>query len=64
MSTNWNANMAVIIRCECEAVYEQTEIEIANWVEDSTDCQICGHALRSWRGHKVFSFELIRNPTE
>jgi hypothetical protein len=56
--------MAIIIRCECEAVYEQTEIEIANWVEDSTDCQICGHALRSWRGNKVLSFELIRNPTE
>ena len=53
-----------IIRCECEAVYEQIEIEIADWVEDSADCRVGGHALRSWRGHEVLSFRLITNPTK
>jgi hypothetical protein len=56
--------MAVIIRCECEAVYEQIVINVANWVEDSADCQVCGHELSSWRGNKVLSFDLIKNPTE
>jgi hypothetical protein len=56
--------MAVIVRCECEAVYEQTEIEITDWVEDTVDCQVCGHELNSWRGTKVLSFTLKKNPTE
>jgi hypothetical protein len=56
--------MAIIITCECEAVYEQVEFEITDWVEDSADCEVCGHALTSWRGHKVLAFNLIRNPTE
>ena len=56
--------MATIIRCECEAVYEQIEIETTDWVEDSADCEVCGHALNSWGGHKMLSFNLIRNPTE
>jgi hypothetical protein len=56
--------MAIIIKCECEAVYEQIEIDVANWVEDNADCQVCGHALKSWRGNKVLSFDLIKNPTE
>ena len=65
MSTNWKAaDMAVIIRCGCEAVYEQTEIEITDWVEDTVDCQVCGHELNSWRGSKMLSFTLKKNPTE
>jgi len=56
--------MAIIVSCECGAVYEQTEIITSNWIEDSVDCQICGHELNSWRGNKVRSFNLIRNPTE
>ena len=56
--------MAIIIRCECEAVYEQIEIETTDWVEDSADCEVCGHALNAWGGHKMLAFNLIRNPTE
>jgi hypothetical protein len=56
--------MAIIIRCECEAVYEQIEIEVTGWVEDSANCQVCGHVLDSWRGNKVVSFDLVKNPTE
>ena len=56
--------MTIIIRCECEAVYEQIEIEITDWIEGNADCRVCGHALRSWRGHKLLSFSLITNPTE
>ena len=56
--------MTIIVKCECEAVYEQIEIETADWVEDSAACQICGHLLHSWRGNKVLFFDLIRNPTE
>jgi hypothetical protein len=56
--------MAMIITCECEAVYQQIEIEITDWVEDSVDCRVCGHLLNSWCGHKVLSFDLIKNPTE
>jgi hypothetical protein len=56
--------MTIIIRCGCEAVYEQIEIVVTEWVEDSADCQVCGHVLHSWRGHQVFCFNLIRNPTE
>ena len=65
MNTSWKAaNVAVIIRCGCEAVYEQTEIEITDWVEDTVDCQVCGHELNAWRGNKVLSFTLKKNPTE
>ena len=56
--------MAIIVICECEAVYEQIEIKTTDWVEDSVDCQVCGHELNSWHGNKVLSFSLIRNPTE
>jgi hypothetical protein len=56
--------MAMIVICECEAVYEQTEMTTSDWIEDAVDCQICGHVLNSWRGNKVLSFKLIRNPTE
>jgi hypothetical protein len=56
--------MAVIIRCGCEAVYEQTEIEITDWIEDTVDCQVCGHELNAWCGNKVLSFTLKKNPTE
>jgi hypothetical protein len=56
--------MAIIIRCGCEAVYQQIDIEVTEWVEDSADCQVCGHVLHSWRGHRMLSFNLIRNPTE
>jgi hypothetical protein len=56
--------MAIFIRCECEAVYAQSEIEITDWIEGSADCEVCGHALKSWRGHKMLSFCLITNPTE
>jgi hypothetical protein len=55
--------MTTIVRCECEAVYEQTEIKITQWVEDYARCKVCGHELRSWQGHKVLSFNLIKNPT-
>jgi len=55
--------MTIIVRCECEAVYEQTEIRITEWVEDTADCRICGHELNSWHGNKVLSFDLIKNPT-
>jgi hypothetical protein len=54
----------MIVRCECEAVYEQTEIAVANWIEDTVDCKICGHELKSWHGNVFVSFELIKNPTE
>jgi len=56
--------MTALIRCECGAVYEQIEIEVTDWVEDSADCRVCGHILHSWRGHKVLAFDLIKNPTE
>jgi len=56
--------MTVIIRCECEAVYERTEIEITDPVEVTVDCRVCGHELNSWRGNKLLCFELIKNPTE
>jgi hypothetical protein len=56
--------VTTIIRCGCEAVYEQTETETAYWVEDTAECQICGHELNTWRGHKVLSFNLVKNPTE
>ena len=59
-----DAAMTAIVICECEAVYEQTEIEITHWVEDTVDCQVCGHELNSWRGNKVLSFTLKKNPTE
>ena len=56
--------MAIMIKCECEAVYEQTEIETTDWIERSADCQVCGHPLKSWRGQKLLCFDLIENPTE
>jgi hypothetical protein len=56
--------MTTFVRCECEALYEQTEIKTAHWVEDSADCKVCGHQLRTWCGNKVLSFKLIQNPTE
>ena len=55
--------MKTIFRCECEAVYEQTQTETEYWVEDSVDCKICGYPLNAWRGHKVLSFDLVKNPT-
>lgn len=55
--------MAIIIRCGCEAVYEQIEIRVTEWVEDSADCRVCGYVLHSWRGHNMLSFNLIKNPT-
>jgi hypothetical protein len=54
----------MIIKCECEAVYEQIEFPVTNWVEDTVDCKICGHELKSWRGNVFVSLELIRDPTE
>jgi hypothetical protein len=54
----------MILRCECEAVYKQTETAVAHWIEDSVDCRICGHPLKSWCGNAFLSFELVKNPTE
>jgi hypothetical protein len=31
--------MKTIVRCECEAVYEQTLTETGYWVEDTVDCR-------------------------
>jgi hypothetical protein len=56
--------MTTLVRCECEAVYEKTEVKVTYWVEDTANCKVCGHELNSWRGNKVLSFELIKNPTE
>ena len=56
--------MAIIVECECEAVYEQVEIPTTYWVENTADCKVCGHRLGSWSGNKVLSFKLIKNPTE
>ena len=55
--------MAIIVVCECEAAYEQIEIVIEDRVENSVDCRVCGHELKSWNGNKVLSFDLIKNPT-
>jgi hypothetical protein len=38
--------MKTIVRCECEAVYEQTQAETGYWVEDTADCKV---RLRAWR---------------
>ena len=54
----------MILKCECEAVYEQFEITVAHWIEQAVDCKICGHELKSWYGNTFLTFELIRNPTE
>ena len=54
--------MKTPVRCECEAVCEQTGT--GYWVEESVDCRVCGHELDAWRGSKVLSFDLIKNPTE
>jgi hypothetical protein len=56
--------MAIIVICECEAIYEQREIKITDWIEDTADCQICGHELNAWRGNKMLLFDLLKNPTE
>jgi hypothetical protein len=56
--------MKTIVRCECGAVYEQTQTETGYRVEDTADCKICGHELGTWRDNKVLSFDLITNPTE
>jgi len=56
--------MKTIVRCECEAVYEQTQTETGYWVEDTADCKICGHEFSTRRGNKVLLFDLITNPTE
>ena len=55
--------MTTFVRCGCGALYEQTEIKTADWVEDSADCKVCGYRLRAWSGNKVLSFALIENPT-
>ena len=54
----------MILRCECEAVYQQTEITVAQWMEHRVDCEVCGHELKSWRGNTFLSFKLLKNPTE
>jgi hypothetical protein len=54
--------MKTIVRCECEAVYEQVQTETGYWVEDTVDCRVC--ELNAWRGNKVLSYDLIKNPTE
>jgi hypothetical protein len=56
--------MKTPVRCECEAVCEQTQTQTGYWVEESVDCRVCGHELDPWRGSKVLSFDLIKNPTE
>jgi hypothetical protein len=56
--------MKTIVRCECEAVYEQVQTETGYWVEDTVDCRVFGHELNAWRGNKVLSYDLIKNPTE
>ena len=56
--------MKTIVRCECEAVYEQTQAETGYWVEDTADCKVCGHELGAWHGNKVLLFDLVKNPTE
>ena len=56
--------MKTIVRCGCEAVYEQTQAETGYWVEDTADCKVCGHELGAWHGNKVLLFDLVKNPTE
>lgn len=53
----------MIVKCECEAVYGQIEIAVAQRIETTFDCKICGHELRTWHGNVFLSFELIKNPT-
>ena len=56
--------MKTIVRCEREAVYEQTQAETGYWVEDTADCKVCGHELGAWHGNKALLFDLVKNPTE
>jgi hypothetical protein len=52
----------MIVKCECEAVYEHIEIAVANWIEDTVDCKICGHELKSWRGKPGFTHDVFECP--
>jgi hypothetical protein len=56
--------MKTIVRCEREAVCEQTQAETGHWVEDTADCEVCGHELGAWHGNKALLFDLVKNPTE
>jgi hypothetical protein len=56
--------MKTIVRCEGDAVHEQTLTETGYWVEDAIDCRVCGHELDAWRGNKVLTYDLTKNPTE
>ncbi len=50
--------------CDCEAVYERTELPIMSWLEDTAESTVCGPELASRSGTRLPSFELDKNPTE
>jgi hypothetical protein len=56
--------MKTIVRRECEAVYESTQAGTGYRTEDTADCKVCGHELGAWHGHKLLSFDRVKNPAE
>jgi hypothetical protein len=56
--------MKTIVRCEREAADEPTQAGTGYQTEVTADCKVRGHGLGAWHGHKVLSFDRVKNPAE
>jgi hypothetical protein len=50
-------------RCRsCGALYEMTSSKVPGVDEASVACAACGNQMKSWSGHRIFAFRLLRSP--
>jgi hypothetical protein len=50
-------------RCRsCGALYEMTSSKVLGVDEASAECAACGNQMKSWSGHCIFAFRLLRSP--
>jgi hypothetical protein len=50
-------------RCRsCGALYEMTSSKVRGVDEGRAYCAACGDQMKSWSGHHIFAFRLLRSP--